>query len=96
MNANAEALRSLLADISELGAVAEDQGINRIPSFDPMVERAHGLGLEVPSPATLDDLFAVVEAAYADLEVGATRPNGDPSPSNPALGNTRGVPGAGP
>jgi hypothetical protein len=96
MNGNLEALRSLLADISELGAVAEDQGISPIPSFDPLVERARSLGLDVPEPTTLDDLRAAVEAACKDLDVDGGQANTGPVASGPILGNEWGIPGAGP
>lgn len=99
MNANLEELESLLAEISELGAAADDKGVNKIPSFDPILAKARCFGVDVPAPVpTLDDLRTAVENA---CEVLKTAPGDAGSAAHPMaatkiLGNQAGMPGDGP
>ena len=92
MNANLESLRSLLLDISELGGVAEDQDVNHIDSFDPLLERARSLGLRLDGPTTLGVLRRAVEAACG-ADADTVLPHAETAI---ILGNTTGVPGDGP
>jgi hypothetical protein len=97
MTAKLQALQSLLVDIADLGAVAEDQGINKIPSFDPLLEKARSLGIDITAPTTLDDLRTAVENACEAVKA-------EPEAKNPAaaagakpiFGNKNGIPGDGP
>jgi hypothetical protein len=52
MNPKLQALETLLIEISELGAVAEDKGISRIPSLDPLLEKARSFGITIAGPTT--------------------------------------------
>ena len=98
MTADLEALQSLLAEISELGAVAEDKGVTKIPSFDPIAEKARSFGIDIPAPATLDDLRTAVENACELVKAARTEtaPAADPITSTSILGNQAGIPGDGP
>lgn len=90
-----EALGTLLADIADLGAVAEDHGINRLPPLDPLTARARELGVDVPVPATLDDLREAVEAhcRHRDEVYGLATNH---HLRDQVLGNESGAPGGGP
>jgi len=98
MTANLEALQSLLLEISELGAAAEDKGVTKIPSFDPIVEKARGLGIDISAPTTLDDLRAAVENACEQGKDGANPAEAAANPvaATRILGNQAGMPGDGP
>jgi hypothetical protein len=98
MSVDLQAMESLLLEICEEGAEAEDKGINRIPSFDPLIAKARYLGIDVPVPATLDDLRSAVEnaceAAKSETDEAAS---GKPViVAAKILGNEAGIPGDGP
>jgi hypothetical protein len=95
MSSNLQLLRSLLLDISELGGVAEDQDVNHIDSFDPLLERAHSLGVQLHAPTTLGALRSAVESACAseDDDSDGKAPHDQTAH---ILGNVDGVPGDGP
>jgi hypothetical protein len=97
MTEDLQALESLLLEICDVGAVAEDKGINRIPPLDPLLEKARSLGIEVPAPATLDELRTAVENACEAARAGSNgvRPDNLVAAAH-ILGNKNGIPGDGP
>ena len=95
MNSNLQSLRSLLLDISELGGVAEDQDVNHIDSFDPLLQQAHSLGVQLQGPTTLGALRRAVESACA-TESDDSDTAYPHALADHLLGNVSGVPGDGP
>lgn len=95
MTSNLQSLQSLLHDISDLGTVAEDQDVNRIAGFDPLLEQARSLGVAVQAPTTLGRLRQAVEAACAaEARESAASPGHELAAH--VLANPAGIPGDGP
>ena len=98
MVANLELLKSLLAELSGMGATFEEKGITSTPSLTPLVAKAQYLGIRIPSGANLDDLRAAVEQACDQLRAkGVGMETAEHSISTKEiLGNASGIPGKGP
>lgn len=91
MDARLDQLEQLLAELTDMGAAAEERGIIAAPPLEGMAQRACDLGVAVPSDAGLDALREAVEAACAERGNGAGHRF-----AREILGNERGVPGEGP
>ena len=92
MNTNLQALQSLLQDLSDFGVMAKDQDVNYLDKFDPLLERAHSLGVVTDRPTTLGALRQAVQTACAADDA----PAGRHDITAHILGNREGVPGDGP
>lgn len=91
MDARLNELERLLAELTDMGAEAEERGIIAAPPVEGLAQRARDLGVAVPPGAGLDALREAVEAACASEGDGA-----DHRVAQEILGNERGVPGEGP
>lgn len=91
MDARLDELERLLAELTDMGAAAEERGIVAAPPLEGLAQRARDLGVNVPPGVSLDALREAVEAACAE------RGNGTGHRfAREILGNERGVPGEGP
>jgi hypothetical protein len=91
MNARLDELERLLAELTDMGAEAEERGIVSAPPVEGLAQRARDLGVAVPPGADLDALRGAVEAACAGEGEGTGH-----RVAREILGNERGVPGEGP
>lgn len=91
MDARLDELERLLAELTDLGAAAEERGIIAAPPLEGLAQRARDLGVTAPPGAGLDALRDAVEAACAQQGNGAGH-----RVAREILGNERGVPGEGP
>ena len=91
MDARLDELERLLAELTDLGAEAEERGIVSAPPLERLAQRARDLGAAVPPGAGLEELRMAVEAACAGNGGGANH-----AVAREILGNERGVPGEGP
>jgi len=91
MDGRLDELERLLADLSDIGAAAEERGIIAAPPLEGMAQRARDLGIAVPPDAGLNGLREAVEAACAGPENGPAH-----RVAREILGNERGLPGEGP
>jgi hypothetical protein len=91
MDARLDELERLLAELTDLGAEAEERGIIAAPPVEGLAQRARDLGVAVPPGAGLEELRMAVEAACAGNGGGANH-----AVAREILGNERGVPGEGP
>jgi hypothetical protein len=91
MDARLDELERLLAELTDIGAAAEERGIIAAPPLEGLAQKARELGVAVPPGAALDALRDAVEAACA----GEGNGHGH-RVAREILGNERGVPGEGP
>ena len=91
MDARLDELERLLAELTDMGAAAEERGIVSAPPVEGLAQRARDLGVAVPPGAGLDALRDAVEAACAEQGNGPGH-----RVAREILGNERGVPGEGP
>jgi len=91
MDARLDELEQLLAELTDMGAAAEERGIIAAPPLEGLAQRARELGVNVPQGAGLDALRDAVETACAERGNGAGH-----QVAREILGNERGVPGEGP
>jgi hypothetical protein len=91
MDARLDELERLLAELTDMGAAAEERGISAAPPVEGLAQRARDLGVDLPPGAGLDALRDAVEAACAGEGNGSGH-----RIARETLGNERGVPGEGP
>ena len=98
MTAGLKELQTLLVEIGEFGAVAEDHEITKRSTLNPLIDKARSFGIKVSDQVTSDELRDAVEEACMRTKNSQQTTGSEENPitAKDILGNTAGIPGDGP